>query len=334
MKRIAVIAAVGLLLCGTAASASGSPGRVPGGLVAFSQQAEDDWRLMVMRPDGSRARPLGALSWTMDPDWSPDGRQIAVSGFRPNTFGAAQIFVMSADGKDARAVTFMEGYKRSPSWSPDGRQIAYAAQVLKSEPSVPGMFRASCELRVVDLRTRAERVVHASGGYVGANTPLTEIHAATTDCAGFPRWSPLGDMIAFIKTSSGPAGANDSTADLYVVSPDGSGLRRIVERVSESGVSWSPDGRRIAYVAGDVVEDRTTVRTAAPDGTDVKDVVTLGFDGGFTAYSPDGRSLIFQTNPAGETSAHLFRVSVDGGEPVRLTRGNVHHVIPDWQPRH
>jgi TolB protein len=48
-------------------------------------------------------------------DWSPNGRNIVFTSTRN---GVPKLFVMTADGKNARQITFMPGTFQTPSWSP------------------------------------------------------------------------------------------------------------------------------------------------------------------------------------------------------------------------
>src|SRR6266511_1416864 len=57
-----------------------------------------------------------------------------------------------------------------------------------------------------------------------------------------PDWSPDGRIIAF--TSS----RDDGSTGIYVIRPDGHGLRRLFNGTAKE-VDWSPDGDRIAFVA-------------------------------------------------------------------------------------
>jgi Tol biopolymer transport system component len=55
-------------------------------------------------------------------------------------------------------------------------------------------------------------------------------------------WSPAGEWLAF-QTDDG----------IYLVRPDGTGLRPVVEKgffITASAVQWSLDGSRIAYLRG------------------------------------------------------------------------------------
>ena len=63
-----------------------------------------------------------------------------------------------------------------------------------------------------------------------------------------PVWSPDGRRIAYFSR-------RDGNKDLYVVSADGSGQRRLARDASLTTLAWSPDGRKIAFES---VRDGTT----------------------------------------------------------------------------
>lgn len=77
-----------------------------------------------------RERTRGGRFASLSPSFAPDGRRIA---FVSDRLGEPQIYVMNADGGDARLISEYaygrKGYSTSPDWSPRGNEIAYASRV-------------------------------------------------------------------------------------------------------------------------------------------------------------------------------------------------------------
>jgi dipeptidyl aminopeptidase/acylaminoacyl peptidase len=77
-----------------------------------------------------------------NPRWSPDGKRILFTSKRPSPDDPkeedekkkkAQLFVIPADGGEARQITQIEQGIQNPAWSPDGRNILFRANVFKGE---------------------------------------------------------------------------------------------------------------------------------------------------------------------------------------------------------
>src|SRR5262245_37980713 len=60
----------------------------------------------------------------MSPAWSPDGQMIAFSSTRS---GNPDIWVIPANGGEARQLTSHPAPDFEPTWSPDGTQIAFSS---------------------------------------------------------------------------------------------------------------------------------------------------------------------------------------------------------------
>ena len=79
--------------------------------------------IMVMNADGT-----GAVNMTRDPwfdgwpSWSPDGRRIAFSSNRSDTY---QIYIMNADGSGLVRVVDSPYTDVRPQWLPDGRGLVF-----------------------------------------------------------------------------------------------------------------------------------------------------------------------------------------------------------------
>jgi dipeptidyl aminopeptidase/acylaminoacyl peptidase len=119
------------------------------------------------------------------------------------------------------------------------------------------------------------------------NTEGGSARLITRDVGELPAWSPDGRTIAF----GGPAAGSGS--GLWIVHPDGSGLRRVLpDSVEADGnLSWAPDGGSIAFAA-----IRSSGRPPFVDvdvislGTGSVRVVATGLD--YPTWSPDGRTIL------------------------------------------
>jgi len=108
-----------------------------------------------------------------------------------------------------------------------------------------------------------------------------------------PSISPDGKTVALVY------GPNpDAPFDVWTVSVDGSGLRRLTSTGNVSTVAWSPDGKRIAFtdqaaLPGGDYEPGDDVYVARSDGSDVQRVG--GYASGYwrPAWSPDGTKIAF-----------------------------------------
>ncbi len=63
-----------------------------------------------------------------------------------------------------------------------------------------------------------------------------------------PHWSPDGRHIVFVRYPGGSRGE-----DVFVMSADGSGVRRVIDLTrDDTDPSWAPDGRIVSTVGRDV----------------------------------------------------------------------------------
>jgi Tol biopolymer transport system component len=181
--------------------------------------------VFVANVDGTRPRRLtaagsGVAEYT--PAWSPDGREIAYA--RAAGAAAPAIWLVRSNGRSPRRLT--SGW--SPAWAPDGKRLVFTDGAMLWTIRRDGAGRR----RLTAPPSRAE-TCDFSGG-------------ESSDYEGEPDWSPDGRLIAFVRhCGSGETSEDD---EIYVIRPDGTGLRRVTSGPADDSPSWAPDGRRLAFV--------------------------------------------------------------------------------------
>jgi TolB protein len=210
--------------------------------IVFSSNRTGPWDdLYVMDADGGNVRQLTDTPEVSEHDaaWSPDGRHIAYSGQPRSPMAAdgtrqdrqpAQIWIIDADGSNARALTSGSSRNMSPAWSPDGSTIVFVSD------------------RHADIDMNLIGTDEGDLGIYVMERDGSNIRRLTEDAATgvSPAWSPDGQWIAFAF-----AAGRDDKAQIYVINPDGSNQRRLTNDPPASGrPTWSPDGREIAFNCG------------------------------------------------------------------------------------
>jgi Tol biopolymer transport system component len=312
----------------------------PKGRLAFSAWEHEQWRLYLADADG-RHRVRVPASWAFDVEYAPDGQRVAFFGQPSPDSTKRALMTVRRDGSGRQVLLSSDEWPRSPSWSPDGRRIVYSVyEGLPSAAAQPpfgvGHWQSHCRLDVVDVATgRTETLLH-SGASAGAADYLGDWAEVAVGCALSPKWSPKGDLIAFVAdVYAGGTVADRARGPVMTIRPDGTDLRPLTGTRSFMGVDFSPDGSRIAYGWAQRDDDASALqlRTVAADGSDDRLVADLGprTEVGFPAYSPDGSTILAQVEDYNrEGLAQLYRFPASGGRGVPVVLGKKHFVIPDW----
>lgn len=158
-----------------------------------------------------------------------------------------QIFVTTATGGDAVAITERSGVNLDPSWSPDGGTIVFI-----------GCPRAVCFPPDYEVYT-----IDKSGN--GEAVRLTDDNLRDHD----PYYSPDGTRLAWLTQTStqGPTGA----WNIRISAADGSDIRRVTDDSNiNSKPEWSRDGTRIFFHRLEIGRHTGfSIFSISPDGTDL-----------------------------------------------------------------
>ena len=164
---------------------------------------------------------------------------------------------------------------------------------------------------------------------IGGGDATRVTHGTPWD--GMPRWSPDGRTIAFISD-------RDGGDNLWLVSPDGTGLRKLTSEVDNtlSSPAWSPDGSHLIVRRFGPYPTSENYLTNVPlwmyhvgGGSGVQVYPTEASSkttNTGAAFAPDGRSLYFSTHGGGYTGENLgsyqvVEFNLEDGTDRRLTSG-------------
>jgi dipeptidyl aminopeptidase/acylaminoacyl peptidase len=290
--------------------------------------------LWIMDSDGSRNRHLLDAGSAR---WSPDGTRILYTA--PGEPGGAQIHVRWMDAEGAVSqITRLANGPGNPIWSPDGNWIAFTSRVDDRAdfagvdlPDRPDGADWTGEPKIVE-RAGYKRdrtgfidtgwthlfVVPAEGG------TARQITDGPWNLSGIS-WGPDGSELYFTsyRTDEWDRPENWGESEIYAVNVATQVVRQLTDRRGPDGSATpSPDGRYIAYVAGDEHEDtyrNSRIYVMNSDGSGSR-LISGDYDrqsGGFR-WAPDGSGVYFNVSRDGYRSLHF--AALDGGV-LQLTDG-------------
>jgi dipeptidyl aminopeptidase/acylaminoacyl peptidase len=314
-----------------------------GSQLAFVSDRGDGKRIYLVRADGGEAIALGeAYDAISALAWSPDGASlafVATAPLDPETAKIARdertgamhvralpyksddeglldgrrkhLFVIAADGGDARCITHGDFNVLGPAWSPDGTKIAFCARTRGRED---GFCDDLHVVRIVD----------------GALSMLTHVEGPMQT----PAFSHDGTEIALVGHTHGDDAGGRFNMELFVVSAEGGELRSlsveadrlVVDNIScdtraagaQQAPIWSADDREIFISFGD---EGATHIAAFPRG------------GGSHRIVAGGERDIFAFDvDASGTVAFAFSAPTIPGEIAVLAAGESERVVTDCNP--
>ncbi len=239
--------------------------------------------------------------------WTPDNK----IGLLLTSEYHEYVYTVSVDGGKATQVSPIDELASIPCWSPDGEKIFFRWKGggISSVPSY--------------------------GDEVSVHSALEQVRNETGLYAIYPgmgnKISPNGKMIVF------SAGTAKEGPNIYTIPVKGGALRQISSKGRYP--CWSPDGKWIAYLAYENVDEETDIVTIfkipAEGGesqkiTSASDNVTAG---GFD-WSPDGKTIAYFSKKEDTSAGTLNVVSVTEGQSREVCRieNIIAHNNISWSP--
>ncbi|MCC7156152.1 MAG: winged helix-turn-helix transcriptional regulator, partial [Bryobacterales bacterium] len=214
------------------------------------------------------------------PSWSPDGTRVAFS-WNGGTGSNLDVYVLQLGSAAPERLTESTGNEFAPRYSPDGRRIAFYRRAgdsaylhivssvqrnlvrsagfgLNVGPDVPFAanlaFAPAPDLAFLSWSPDAKDIA-----YVDKSSPGEPFSVFLLSVAGWrgekitwpppgirgdgsPAFSPDGRQLAFVRSQ------NAASADLFVLSLDGGGARRLTwDNCRISGIAWTSGGKAIVF---------------------------------------------------------------------------------------
>ena len=231
------------------------------------------------------------------------------------TFDAvAQLFVVPAEGGEARQITQGMNAYGTPAWAPDGQRLAAS----RTRDGI-------ADYNISDIWT-----LNADGS--DAQSVLE-----TAGRAVAPSWSPDGSLIACYGTDEQEPWLGESIIRVWTVQPDGSEARNLTKDYDRGvylvspplvpvGPLWSEDGETVTVVMGD--QGNVGLRQVSVADGRVTDIVGGPRWAQQASLSPSTGRLAFYAADA-HAPGDVYTCRADGSEQRPLTHLNA-DLLSQW----
>lgn len=306
-----------------------------GSQLTFVRRSLDGTSLVIAKSDGSEEHVLAERSGeerlgTRGPAWSPDGKVIATGISIGSKMTIAAVSAEDGTIKPITSEKWPAVFRVA--WLRDGSGLIFSTTDYNSQNQIWYVsYPAGEPRRITDdtnsygtasisltadsstLATFQQNVL--SNIFVAPVDDLSHARQVTRNIGGLPSsyiisWTPDGKILY-----SSTAGGN---SDIWIMNADGTGNRQLTNDPAYDGRALAtPDGRYIVFDSARL--GRQNIWRMNLDGTNLKQL-SNGEDDEAPGLSPDGRWVIYDAI----ANSNLQKVSIDGGEPVRLTEKRVY----------
>lgn len=267
----------------------------------------------VVRPFITGDVEIGSIAWR------PDGLAISFVAKRGNDEHKA-LYLIPVGGGEAHRIVDFDADIRSYAWSPDGGSIAFVAREPRSDADEE-LAEQGFDQQVFEEDWR----------------PFGVWIARLDDAAGEPlrlqldgsafqiRWGPDGDLLAVALAPRPLVDDEYMRQQVHVVSlATGTVLGVVDHQAKLDRIEWSPDGRRLAMIAGVDLHDPSASSLWVANGRGgAPHNLTAGFAGDVSGVAwRDDDTLVFLSDTG--TATELFVAPADGSrapDPLGLRDG-------------
>lgn len=298
-RRARIFVGTGLLAASgvlTSVGAGPTSAVVPGdnGLIAFESSRFGDNEIMVMNADGTIEENLTRNPANdVFPAWSNDSSKITFASDR-HAPGNLDVYVMNADGSGVAQLTNSPGEDRGTSWTSDGARIVFHSARDRDATHTFDVF-----------------TMDANGG--------NQQKIFTNGSAAYVCGDSTSGTIVF-NSSGDPTGENaEGDFEIFTMDINGGNVDQLTHNtVLDSGPKWSPDCQTISYNSLDAGGSLDVHRMDDDGDNDVNLTNAPGVFDAFSAWSPDGTTIVFSSNR--EVDFELFTMdATDGSEVTQYT---------------
>ncbi len=219
---------------------------------------------------------------------------------------------------------------------PDGQHFIYASTHLASPDCPPVPDRQQLKRYIWPIYAGYDIFKADSAGNINSQLTKTDGYDAEATI------SPIGDKIIFTSM-------RDGDLDLYTMNIDGSNVKRITNTPGYDGGAWfSPDGSKIVWRAsrprtaaevddyksllsqGLVAPTEMEVFVANADGSNARQITSLGKANWAPNFTPDGDHIIFCSNHeyARGFPFNMYLVDLEGNGLQKISRDGGFDAFP------
>ncbi|EGK85263.1 hypothetical protein D0A34_02600 [Microcoleus vaginatus PCC 9802] len=236
---------------------------------------------------------------------SPDGQQVAFVKEK-------NIYKMNADGSGMTKLTKSPGEYISGGselvWSPDRTKIAF-------------LFGAYPKQQIYTINADGTNLKNLT------NNPQNEVYNVKLF------WSPDSSRMAYYYNKPGDSAGEQQ--DIYLLDINRGTAKNLTQKPRNyDEISWSPDGKFIAFVAGEFNNQK--LYTINADGNQLNQLATRLKPSEISqlAWSTDSQQIAFIFNEIQGDKSNLYVINRDGSALTKLTNDkDLNASSPVWQPQ-